>query len=251
MAEMFVLFLGGDAERDPAPYLGFASAARQAAVRRFRFASDKNRSLWAELYARRCVGETAKLSPDDVEIAHDEKGKPFCPNIPLSVSLSHSGAYIAAAVGRGAVGVDVERRRRMSLAVSERWFRPEEHDYLLSLPEEERGRAFFRLWTLKEAALKYTGEGLSGGPETVDCFALQNAADDTNAEALAGRSFPLPEGAVVSVVTRHAELPQKARCFVLTHGAEGIFGDAFFEERDAVFPLPSPGGASAFCGKLL
>ena len=153
MAEVSVLFLGDWLENDVSPHLGFASSERQAAVARFRFASDKNRSLWAELFARWRLAEATGLSPAEIEISHDEKGKPFCKNLPFSVSLSHSGAYIAVAVGKSAVGVDVERKRKISLAVSRRWFRPEEHEFLTSLPEEERARAFFRFWTLKEAAL--------------------------------------------------------------------------------------------------
>lgn len=234
MAETSVLFLGDWLESDVAPYLGFASKERQAAVARFRFASDKNRSLWAELFARWRLAETAGLSPAEIEISHDEKGKPFCKNSPLSVSLSHSGAYIAVAVGQSAVGVDVERKRKFSLSVSRRWFRPEEHEFLASLPEEESARAFFRFWTLKEAALKYTGEGLAGGPENVDCFALLEAAEKENADALAGRNFPLPREATVGVVAARRELPDKARMFTIGQDENGIYGNTVFTEQDSI-----------------
>ncbi len=105
---------------------------------------------------------------------------------------------------------------------------------MTSLPVEERARAFFRLWTLKEAALKYTGEGLAGGPETVDCFALLDAAEKEDAEALAGRNFPLPQEATVGVVAARKELPDKARIFTIGRGENGIYGDAVFTEQDAI-----------------
>ena len=234
MAEVSVLSLCDWLENDVAPYLGFASSERQTAVARFRFASDKNRSLWAELFARWCAAKTAGLSPAEINISHDEKGKPFCKGLPLSVSISHSGAYIAVAVGQSAVGVDVERKRKISLAVSKRWFRPNEHEFLASLSEEERARTFFRLWTLKEAALKYTGEGLAGGPETVDCFALLEAGENGNADDLAGRNFPLPQEATVGVVAARKELPDKARIFAIERGENGIYGDAIFIEQDSI-----------------
>ena len=234
MAEVSVLVLGDWLENDVSPYLGFASSERQAAVARFRFASDKNRSLWAELFARWRLAEATGLSPAEIEISHDEKGKPFCKNLPFSVSLSHSGAYIAVAVGKSAVGIDVERKRKISLAVSRRWFRPEEHEVLTSLPEEERARAFFRFWTLKEAALKYTGEGLAGGPETVNCFALLESAEKENTDALAGRNFPLPREATVGVVAARMELPDKARMFTIGYKESGIYRDAHFTEQDSV-----------------
>lgn len=234
MAEISVLFLGDWLESDVSPYLVFASSERQAAVARFRFASDRNRSLWAELFARWRLAEAAGLSPAEIEISHDEKGKPFCKNHALSVSLSHSGAYIAVAVGKSNVGVDVERKRKFSLSVSRRWFRPKEHEFLTSLPEEERARVFFRLWTLKEAALKYTGEGLADGPETVDCFALLESAEKENAATLAGRNFPLPREATVGVVAARKELPDKARMFTIGHKENGIYGDTVFAEQDSI-----------------
>ncbi len=234
MAEVSVLFLGDWLESDVSPYLGFASEERQAAVRRYRFTSDRNRSLWAELFARWRLAEIAGCSPSEIEISHDEKGKPFCEKLPFSVSLSHSGPYIAVAVGQSAVGVDVERKRKIGLAVSERWFRPEEHARLLSLPDDERPQAFLRLWTLKEAALKYTGEGLSGGPETVDCFALMEAAKNGKPDALAGRCFPLVQEAFASVVAEKNELPDTARVFIIERGESGIYGDAVFAEQDPI-----------------
>ncbi|MBR1553442.1 MAG: 4'-phosphopantetheinyl transferase superfamily protein [Schwartzia sp.] len=236
MAEVCVLSLRGWLESDVAPYLGFASAERRTTVSRFRAASDRNRSLWAELFARWRIAETTKVPLPEIEIAHDEKGKPFCPELPVSVSLSHSGAYLAVAVGKNALGVDVERRRKLNLSVSKRWFRPEEHAFLLSQPEEGRAQSFLRLWTLKEAALKCTGEGLSGGLETVDCFALLEAAKTGTADTLAGRSFPL-DGAMAGIVARREELPKIARLFTLEHGGQGIYGNAFFAERDAILPV--------------
>ena len=234
MAEVSLLFLGDWLECDVAPYLAFASEERQNAVRRFRFVSDKNRSLWAELFARWRLAEASGLSPAEIDISHDEQGKPFCKYLPLSVSLSHSGPYIAVAVGKSNVGVDVERKRKFNLSISRRWFRPKEHEFLTSLPEEERAHAFFRLWTLKEAALKYTGEGLAGGPENVDCFALLEAAEKENADALAGRNFPLPREATVGVVAARRELPDKARMFTIGQDENGIYGNTVFTEQDSI-----------------
>ena len=231
MSEVCVLALGDWLERDVSLYLPYASAERRERVARFRYVSDKNRSLWAELFARWRLAEAAGISPSEVEIAHDEKGKPFCPSASFSVSLSHSGNYIAVAVGREAVGVDVEKKRKTVPAVAKRWFRPEENALLQKKEEPERTRLFFRLWTLKEAALKYVGKGLSGGLENVDCFALIEAARSGAEDALAGRSFALESGETVSVVARCAELPTAARLFVPEVCATGVYGDVGFAER--------------------
>ena len=237
MAEVFVLALGDWLERDVSPYLPYASAERQESVARFRHASDKSRSLWAELFARQRLAEAAGVSPFEVEIAHDGKGKPFWKGGSLSLSLSHSGSYIATAVGREAVGVDVEKKRKAVPAVAKRWFRPEENALLETLSEPERTRLFFRLWTMKEAALKYAGEGLSGGLETVDCLALIEAARRGAEDALAGRSFALDGDATVGVVARRGELPMEARLFTIEAVEQGVYGDANFAERATILPM--------------
>ena len=108
---------------------------------------------------------------------------------------------------------------------------------LLSLPENERGRIFLRFWTLKEAALKYSGKGLSGGLENVDCLALLDAAKKGTADVLAGRSFLLGQEAVVSIVAQRTDLPLNARLFVIEQSGSGIYGDACFTEQDALLPI--------------
>ena len=236
MTEISVLALGDWLERDVSPYLPYASAERRESVARFRHVSDKSRSLWAELFARWRLAEAAGVPPLEVEIAHDGKGKPFWKGGSLFVSLSHSGGYIAVAVGQDAVGVDVEKKRNAAPAVAKRWFRPEENALLETLSEPERTRLFFRLWTMKEEALKYAGEGLSGGLETVDCLALMEATRNGGDDALAGRSFALDGDATVGVVTRRGELPTEARIFTLEERAAGVYGGVDFSERAAILP---------------
>lgn len=237
MAEVCVLALGDLLERDVSPYLPYASAERRESVARFRHASDRSRSLWAELFVRWRLAEAAGVSVSEIEIAHDEKGKPFCQGGALSLSISHSGSYIAVAVGREAVGVDVEKKREAVAAVAKRWFRLEENALLETLSEAERARLFFRLWTLKEAALKYAGEGLSGGLENVDCLALMEAARSGAEDALAGRNFALDGDATVGVVTRRGELPTEARLFTIEAVERGVYGDAAFAERATISPM--------------
>lgn len=237
MTKVSVLALGDWLERDVSPYLPYASAERRESVARFHHVSDKNRSLWAELFARWRLAEAAGVSPSEVEIAHDEKGKPFWPGGSFSASLSHSGGYIAVAVGREAVGVDVEKKRKAAPAVAKRWFLPEENTLLERLSEQERTRTFFRLWTMKEAALKQMGEGLSGGLESVDCLALMEAARSGDEDVLAGRSFAFDGDATVGVVTRRAELPKTLSVFTMEERAAGVYGDAGFSERETIFPL--------------
>lgn len=105
-------------------------------------------------------------------------GKPALapPHDRLAFSWSHSGEYALAAVGRDvALGVDLEqiRPRPRALELAERYFAAEEAAALRALSDEEgRTRAFFALWTAKEAVLKALGRGLAFGPARV-AFALE------------------------------------------------------------------------------
>ena len=84
---------------------------------------------------------------------------------PVSFNLSHANGMVGVAVLAQPdvpVGFDLERfDRRIELEIADRYFRPEEVSWLMGLAPDERPRGFLRLWTLKEALIKATGEGLS------------------------------------------------------------------------------------------
>lgn len=74
------------------------------------------------------------------------------------LSLSHSRDLIAAAMAPVPIGVDIEwPRSRAALRQFTRLFADDETARLQALPPAERQRAFYDLWTLKEAAGKAAG----------------------------------------------------------------------------------------------
>ena len=104
-------------------------------------------------------------------IAVDTDGKPFLSDEHgqpgPSISLTHGGDLIAVALGPVAarLGVDVEPHKpRDVLALAERAFGPMEH----RLVAEGGPAAFYRLWTLREAMGKATGQGLSLAADGLD-----------------------------------------------------------------------------------
>ena len=101
------------------------------------------------------------------DIAEGPWGKPCLPGSGFYFNKSDSGPYCAFALSdEGEIGLDLQKilpwhERYERLAG--RFFRPEERECLLSEDPKERGMAFFRLWTVKESFLKFTGKGLGGG----------------------------------------------------------------------------------------
>ena len=78
-------------------------------------------------------------------------------------SVSHtSGWLVIAVVGTGRVGVDIESMTvaRSVDELARRVLGPAEQAAFLLVPHADRGSAFLRVWTRKEATVKLTGHGL-------------------------------------------------------------------------------------------
>jgi 4'-phosphopantetheinyl transferase len=81
----------------------------------------------------------------------------------IQFNLSHTEEYALIAVSRGmSVGVDVERMRDLKdmEAILQGFFSEQEQSFVRAHEGEERTRAFFLLWTRREAAAKAVGIGL-------------------------------------------------------------------------------------------
>ena len=109
--------------------------------------------------------ESAAGSADELkarfEYSYGENGKPILDC--ASMSLSHSSGAAMAAVARSAVGVDIERKRRVSWRAAKRIMNAKEYEEFISLPDEEKNCRLLEVWTAKESFLKLTGEGIAAG----------------------------------------------------------------------------------------
>ncbi len=89
-------------------------------------------------------------------LTHGSRGKPYLAGqTDKFFSLSHTGRWVVCAVADNEVGVDAQEITPYRQAVAERCFTADEIAWVNSDPER-----FTRLWTMKEAYLKYTGFGL-------------------------------------------------------------------------------------------
>jgi len=159
----------------------------------------------------------------DLELTRGERGKPMLgkrhAESALSFNISHSGEWLAVAVGRGCpVGVDIEMERSMprAAALARRYFPGSEAQALTGLDEPFRSRTFLQHWTAREALVKARGCGLAG---TMDRIEL-----DGSPPAIAGLPEgwpradrwslvmpPLPEGLVGHVAARRPGIGVDAR----------------------------------------
>lgn len=96
-----------------------------------------------------------------------EKGKP------LQFNISHCDKMIVCAITlNDEIGVDVEKVKDPILDLAEKFFSPGEREYIARYGPEERNKAAYKIWTLKEAYIKARGLGLSMALDSFDVTLL-------------------------------------------------------------------------------
>ena len=98
----------------------------------------------------------------DKEIIKSKKGKPYFKNEKeIYFSLSHSGNIALCAVSDKEVGADIQLMGEFNDKICKKYFSHSEAQYVFSAStKEEKEKRFFRIWSLKEAYVKMTGEGI-------------------------------------------------------------------------------------------
>ena len=112
-----------------------------------------------------------------------EHGKPYFREYPdIHFSISHSEDYVLVAMSEGNIGADVQLIKERRVDIASRFFHHNEIQYLNCTDNEREG--FFRIWTLKEAYIKYTGRGMSEGLNT---FSVVDDNNEITGEIITGR----------------------------------------------------------------
>jgi 4'-phosphopantetheinyl transferase len=148
-----------------------------------RFPHLRDRYSAAHAVTRIILGRCSGEDPARVRIQVASKGKPFCADHALKFNLSHTAEIALLGVAWGIeLGVDIEQMRELPdlELLAHHAFTKAEYEDLMSHPDTERMRAFFRCWTRKEAYMKAKGEGLSMG---LDSFEV--SLDDNSAQSVA------------------------------------------------------------------
>jgi 4'-phosphopantetheinyl transferase len=141
---------------------------------------------------RRLLSSYTAQQPGALRFTHGAAGKPSLAGCQRQIefNLSHSGAHLLIGVSGGRpIGVDVQviRPGVRCLDLARRFFSPAERTYIESLAPADVDQAFFDLWTLKEAWLKATGAGISGG---LDHFSIDSTVDPPRLAWVADHSDP-------------------------------------------------------------
>jgi 4'-phosphopantetheinyl transferase len=141
---------------------------------RFRFEPDRNTYVLAHAYWRIALGIFLGIETAAVPLAMAEAGQPSLPGTGAATSLSHSGSWVAVAIGKSStIGVDIESLPNNNALdqLASTICTQGEIDDLEKSPPLARHAAMLALWTRKEALLKAFGSGLLAEPSTVSANA--------------------------------------------------------------------------------
>ncbi|WP_338011655.1 4'-phosphopantetheinyl transferase family protein [Streptomonospora alba] len=165
--------------------LDLLDAGERERRERFRAPADRDRYLVAHALARLALAREAGCAPEQVTFTlhcracrrrpdprpePHGKPRPAGPAAGLEISISHSGDRVLLALAHGTpVGADVEKVApdRDTEGLVDYCLRPRERRDLDRVPAPQRAEGFFGYWARKEALLKATGDGISGGLATV------------------------------------------------------------------------------------
>jgi 4'-phosphopantetheinyl transferase len=193
---------------------------------RFHFERDRRRFIVGRGVLRRILGRYVRTDATTLQFAYSERGKPSLIQAgdvpPILFSISHSHELVLYAFARrNLLGIDVEfiRSMRDIDELAKRFF--SEHESLLVQRASgiRKWEIFFAIWTVKEAYLKATGEGLAGledvevtfSPDASACGITLKDQDD-RAKQWTIRSM-LPEAGYIAAVAVHNQVGTGMRFF--------------------------------------
>ena len=133
------------------PYL---DDKRRSRIRRLRVPLKRAQCVAAGLLLTKTLGKNG-VAP---LLSYGENGKPYlAEQADIHFSITHSDKWVFLAVADCEIGIDSQMPRKVCPRLAARSTSPEE----LSWVKENTEPHFTRLWTMKEAYLKYTGTGLT------------------------------------------------------------------------------------------
>ena len=121
-----------------------------------------------EKLLERALRETYGLELSFEPRGKGSHGKPFLTMQPkIHYNISHSGYYVMCFLAEDEVGIDVQEHKKVNYERMLKRMVPKEMIPQI-LERDDPMQAFYDQWVLREAYIKWTGEGLSRDLRTID-----------------------------------------------------------------------------------
>lgn len=118
--------------------------------------TDRDNCVAAYLLLRYALRENGI---DSFETEVGANGKPFLKSEKLFFNISHCAEGVAVVIDTAPVGIDVQEIGGFNEKVAKRFFNESENKKINASPD--KAKAFTRIWTLKESAIKCEGKSLA------------------------------------------------------------------------------------------
>lgn len=103
------------------------------------------------------------------EIGKGQRGKPCFLTGPYHFSITHTKTRVFCAISDRPIGIDAEDlTRRVNPELADKILSDSERAIYDASAPEDKNEVLLRLWVMKEAAVKCSGEGLRGYPNQTD-----------------------------------------------------------------------------------
>lgn len=165
--------------------------------------NDRKRSLAGDILVKKYLSKMYGITKEKIEIKKGKHGKPYVLNLPAHFNISHSGNYVVVAISDCPIGIDLEIIKDFSAILAKKLFNDDELKYISGAGPSRKKflmqKSFYEIWTAKEAYLKYVGNGISGGVNSLS-FSLEGDKLTPNKKDISlVYDYSIP-GAVIAVV---------------------------------------------------
>lgn len=126
---------------------------RQNKILKYNIENDRKRSLGAGLIIDKILLDN-NINANSIHFGSN--GKPYADNIFFNVA--HSGNFAFGVSSKNDIGCDIEIIKKPHLNIAKRFFTENEYNYILNSKNDTS--SFYKIWTIKESYIKFTGDGL-------------------------------------------------------------------------------------------
>ncbi len=141
-------------------YLKLLKDFEQKSIDKFINEEDKKLSLISKLLLRYLICKILNISNEDILFDKNDFGKKFLhTNKNLKFNISHTEGIVVIGISDEEIGVDIEAIKKADVSIAKNFFTPNEVNYIYTCPFKIDNK-FLKVWTLKEAYIKFLGYGL-------------------------------------------------------------------------------------------
>lgn len=144
-------------DNDYRVFLNSIPLSDQQGIKKIIQVEKRKQKILARILLKQVLKDKYHIDYNEAIIKYNNYGKPFINGI--NYNISHSYDYVIVATSDKAIGIDIEKIRKIDLSIMKLFCTDIEQEYILN--SNDKYLAFWSVYTLKEAYFKMLGLDLS------------------------------------------------------------------------------------------